>query len=472
MQQGRRRLASIVTIGLIAGFAGGITAAEATPGFTLTRLAGDERFATAAAVATATFGSADVAVIASGRNYPDALAGNYLAGRLGAPVLLSEQGGVPASTLTALDQLDVQRVVLLGGEGALGAVVAAALGAGGYTVSRVAGPDRFATAAAVAREGGAPPSHTALLASGRSFPDALAAGPIAYGSGIPQLLTEPGTLSPATATALTDLGITNVVVLGGPGAVSDTVVGQLQGLGLQVARLAGADRYATSVAIADWAVGALGHSRTHVDVATGTNFPDALAGGAHAGTGRQTVLLAEPGAAAATGAAATSLRTNAGVVAGGHVFGGSGAVDDVALASLIAAGQGVPPPAGPAANACEVALFGLVNVARAGAGRLPFTDSPAARAIARTWSAHMATAQGLSHNPNVPNQLTAAGITWSAWAENVAFGPSAPAVHDLFMGSEIHRTNILSPAVDHIGIGCVADGAGQLWVTQVFFGGA
>jgi putative cell wall-binding protein len=469
LQQGQRSRA--VFVGLVAalavallGLAGG--AARATASFTLTRLAGGDRFSTAAAIATSTFTQADAAVIASGRDFPDALAGSYLAGRLGAPVLLSEPSSVPAATLTALQQLGVHRVVLLGGEGALSAAVFAAFGAGGFTVSRVSGPDRFATAAAVAREGGAPPSHTALLASGRGFADALSAGPIAYGSAIPELLTEPSTLSPAAATALTDLGVTNVVVLGGSGAVSDTVVSQLQQLGFSVARLAGGDRYATSVAIADWAVGALGHGRDHVDVATGADFPDALAGGAHAGSGRHTILLTETGSAVVDGEAVAYLQGHQSEVTAGHVFGGTGAVDDATVDALERAGQGVDPNP---PNECESTIFGLVQQARAAAGVAPLADSSRARLIAHTWSAQMALTGGLSHNPATPTLLQVAGINWRAWAENVAFGPTPEAVHTLLMNSPVHRDNILSTAVDHVGVGCVADTTGVLWVTEVFY---
>lgn len=467
MHSGRRRLALIVIVvmGLVGVVGAPARPAAAIPGFTLTRLAGGDRFETAATIATSTFGRADAAIVASGRDFPDALAGNYLAGRLGAPVLLAERDSVPLPTLDALYRLGVKRVTLLGGEGALGSSVLAALGAGGFDVTRIAGGDRFETAAAVAREGGAPASRTALLASGRTFPDALAAGPVAYGAGIPQLLTEPTSLSPAAANALSELGITNVLVLGGAGSVSDTVVGQLQNMGLQVGRLAGGDRYATSVAIADFAVGALGFERSHVDVATGTGFPDALAGGAHAGSGRHAVVLAEPSPSTALGAAAGYLRTHSATVAAGHVFGGAGAVDDGAVQALIDAGRGAQADA----NVCELAIEQLITVSRLTNLQGPLAASPEARAIARGWSTQMAANGGLSHNTATPTQLQAAGINWTAWAENVAYAGSAVGAHELFMSSAIHRGNILSSSLTHVGVGCVTDGAGTVWVTEVFY---
>ena len=324
-------------------------------------------------------------------------------------------------------------------------------------------PNRFETAAAVARAGGAPPSGTAMLASGRGFADALTAGPIAYGSGLPQLLTEPGALSPAAAAAIADLAITTVVVLGGASAVSSAVESQLQGLGVVVGRLAGATRFATGVAIAEWAVGALGHQRGHVDVATGSNFPDALAGGAHAGASRAVVLLVEPDATG--GAAAQYLASHTAIVTSGHAFGGAQAISDASLSALVAAGSGLP--SGPVA--CESALAGAINAERAVAGRAAYTVSAAAGPVARNWSAQMAAAGGLSHNPNIGADLEAAGIHWAAWAENVSFGASADEVHSILMDSAVHRANILDPNLTHMAVGCTIDGLGDHWVTEVFY---
>lgn len=454
-------LAAAAVVGL--GAPGATPSARATTGFAVERLAGEDRYATAARVALATFSAADDAIVASGENFPDALAGNYLAGRRQAPVLLAQRGGVPASTLQALRQLGVQRVTLLGGEGALGPAVANALTGAGLTVDRIAGRDRFETAAAVARAAGPPVTRTVFLASGRHFADALAAGPLAYASPIPQLLTEPGALPASVVAVLAELGITNVVVLGGTGAVGPGVESQLRSRGLTVGRLSGADRYTTATAIADWAVSVLGHRRDHVDLATGSTFPDALAGGIHAGANRGVVLLVEPNPTG--GAAARWLATNNTTVAGGHVFGGVQALTESVLDVLVNAGRGLLLDP----TLCETTVATLVNTERVVRSLPGFTVSPAASAIARSWSGQLAAASNLSHNPNLSGQLDAAGIPWRNWAENVGFSSSAIDVHTLLMNSPPHVANLLAPHLTHLGVGCAIDGQGLVWVTQVFY---
>jgi hypothetical protein len=91
---------------------------------------------------------------------------------------------------------------------------------------------------------------TAILADADEFQDALAASPLAYNRTLPVLLTSTSTLDPNTQTAITDMGIKQVIVVGGSAAVSDTVVSQLQGMGVSVLRIAGTTFDATSAELA------------------------------------------------------------------------------------------------------------------------------------------------------------------------------------------------------------------------------
>jgi putative cell wall-binding protein len=133
-------------------------------------------------------------------------------------------------------------------------------------VHRVAGADRYATAAAVASRLG--PAPKVLVASGERFPDALAAGAL----GLPVLLTTQSSLPDVTSATITSLSATPIVV-GGASAVDPSV---LPG----AARVAGADRYATSAAVADWGLANGRFSPASVVVARGDTYPDALVGGA------------------------------------------------------------------------------------------------------------------------------------------------------------------------------------------------
>ncbi|HUR08154.1 MAG TPA: cell wall-binding repeat-containing protein, partial [Nonomuraea sp.] len=189
------------------------------------RIGGDDRYETAARIARSTFSQADTALLASGQNFPDALAGAALAGVRSAPVLLTQPNALPGSTRDALQTLQVKDVLILGGPAAVGESVRATLISQGYNVTRIEGANRYGTAAEVARRvalsgiGSLNGKRTAFLASGQNFPDALAAGPLAYVGRHPVLLTPTGSLAAETAAALRDLQIQHVVILGGVFAV-------------------------------------------------------------------------------------------------------------------------------------------------------------------------------------------------------------------------------------------------------------
>jgi putative cell wall-binding protein len=237
------------------------------PGVPIARFAGNNRYDTAAQIAIATFPTADTVVIASGMSFADALSGNYLAGSVGGPILLTDPNSLSPETAAALATLNVRYVYLLGGTGAISDSVAAAIAAmtstnaagGKITVTRVSGASRYDTDKAVVETppvsyvGSVGGQKTALLTSGTRFPDALAGGALSYGGALPILLTDPTTLSPQAAAAIKDLGIQQVVVLGGESAVSAGVESAVAALGVTTDRLAGATRTETASLIAEFA---------------------------------------------------------------------------------------------------------------------------------------------------------------------------------------------------------------------------
>jgi acyl-homoserine-lactone acylase len=274
------------------------TISERAPG-RVERLGGDNRVATAVEVSRATFLPArtDTVVLARADAYPDALAGAPLATDLGAPILLTSPAGLDDEVEDEIRRLGVSRAVLLGGEAALSAAVASDLSRLGVgDVERVAGDDRFATAAAIARRLGA--SERAFVVegahpdAGRGWPDALSAAPYAAFASDPILLVTRDEVPEATTRALRDAGVEEVVVVGGPAAVSQRVLNQLGSFAPR--RLAGDNRYATSVAVRAEAIRA-GMRASEVWLATGAAFPDALAAGPAIAARGGTLLLAAPG---------------------------------------------------------------------------------------------------------------------------------------------------------------------------------
>jgi glucose/arabinose dehydrogenase/putative cell wall-binding protein len=257
------------------------------------RFAGADRYATAALVSQRTFASGvPVVYVATGATYPDALTGGAGAARNDSPVLLVSRGAVPSATRVEIQRLKPQRIVVLGGTSAVSETVRqqlATLAPGG--ASRLAGADRYATAAAISRANFAPGVPVAYVATGIDYPDALGAVPAAGIEGGPILLVRPDALPGATKTELGRLKPQRIVVLGGTAAVNATVATQLDVYTAgQVQRRAGADRYETAVAVSRASFG----SADRVFIATGANFPDGLAGGPAGALTRAPLLLVRP----------------------------------------------------------------------------------------------------------------------------------------------------------------------------------
>ena len=244
---------------------------------TVERYGGADRYATAALVSGAHFSPGVPAVyIATGGDFPDALAGGPPAAVAGAPILLVTRDAIPPATAQELSRLAPGRIVVLGGPGAISDAVAGQLDAydTGGGVTRLGGRDRYHTAALISEAHFAIGTDTAYVATGKLFPDALVGGVVAARSGSPVLLTHPLSLSPETEAELRRLAPRRIVVLGGPGAVSDAVAAALVPLTTsgEVSRLAGPDRYATGVAASSTIPAPVGA----LFVATGRTFPDAL----------------------------------------------------------------------------------------------------------------------------------------------------------------------------------------------------
>jgi Leucine-rich repeat (LRR) protein/putative cell wall-binding protein len=260
---------------------------------TVTRLFGANRYATAAAVSAANFPSGvSAAFIATANNFPDALSAGPVAGREGAPILLTGKAALPPETVQELIRLKPERIVVVGGTAVVSNTVMSQLAA--YTagsVTRVAGANRYATAAAMSASAFDPGVGTVLVATGANFPDALAGGPAGVMWDGPVLLTQQNAIPASTMAELQRLHPGRIVVLGGTGAVSSGVAGQLASLTSgPVLRYAGANRYATAAAISK-AVFVSGSGT--VFVSTGTNYPDAVAAGSAAGMLHAPILLVD-----------------------------------------------------------------------------------------------------------------------------------------------------------------------------------
>ena len=196
------------------------------------------------------------ALLARDDVFADALASGFAQGADGGPLLLTNSAGLTPAVRTELERLGTQQVTILGGTAAVSQAVEVELIAMGLEIERVFGATRIETAIAITRAFGPGGDPLVVRAFGSptdptaGFADSLAAGREAARSGRPVLLTHTGELPSALEAYLDEAGATAVTVIGGPAAVSESVVTALQGMNITATRVAGSNRAGTAVAVA------------------------------------------------------------------------------------------------------------------------------------------------------------------------------------------------------------------------------
>jgi uncharacterized lipoprotein YddW (UPF0748 family)/putative cell wall-binding protein len=258
MRARRAGLAAVGAVALLLGLVPPATPAAAADDCvrsvstraSIDRVAGPDRYATAACVSQAEYPDGTArAILARGDvagGLADALAGAVLAHKVSGPVLLTAPDALPAATADELERLGVSEVTILGGPGAVSAAVEAEVRARGATVDRLAGGDRYATAAQIAQRAGA--QGTAFIVNGGRPADSLVAAAPAARAGAALLLVQAGSVPRVTERALD--GFREVVIVGGYGVVGDAVEQRLRSLVPRVGRVSGATRSETAASIA------------------------------------------------------------------------------------------------------------------------------------------------------------------------------------------------------------------------------
>lgn len=253
------------------------------------RIYGNTLYDTAVEISKKGWDNAPIAVLATGKNFPDALTGTVLAKKVNGPLLLTESDRLSPAVAAELQRLNTREVYLLGGTVALNAGIEESLKDMGILPRRLSGWDQYGTAAEIARAA-TPSSNQAFLVNGELFPDALSISSYAAAQGIPILLTRSDSLPPETVKVLNDLGVSEVTFIGGTAVIKDSIEKQLGELPQPVKvtnRYAGYDQYETNTAV----LNQLSFDTSKVYVATGQNFPDALAGAALAAKSNAPILL-------------------------------------------------------------------------------------------------------------------------------------------------------------------------------------
>ncbi len=345
----RKRVTTRLVAGLLAVLVAGagLALTSGTAGATATvtqstRIAGVDAYATSASAAiTSHNNGATASVLVSGESYADGLSAAALAGAVGGPVILTDPDALKGSTSLAIGQINSttaagHTVYIVGGTAAVSAGVATSLTDLGYTVSRVSGADRVATADAVATKirtlqdfgtSWGTSMTTVFLTTARNYADAVAVSGLAWKNVSPILLVEPGDALSAGTKAVLDSSVNSierVIILGGEAAVSAAVEAEVKTIlngsagttALQVTRVGGADRYATAHELMNLRTKAdtlngFDESAVTVIMVNGTSHQDGLSAAALAGASNTMTLLTDgTGTLNATTSAALTAKSS------------------------------------------------------------------------------------------------------------------------------------------------------------------
>ncbi len=244
------------------------------------RLAGQGRYETAKAV-TSQWDKSEYAVLVTGADYPDALSATPLAKKYDAPILLTEKNKLNNNTLSEIKRLGVKKVFIVGGRGAVGPQVENELKKQNISIERLGGSGRYETSVEVAKK--LENTEEAFIVTGTDFADALTVAPIAAKKGAPIILSPSGNVNNAVKKYLEQ--VSKTYVIGGTKEINEVVYKQLP----SPERISGANKYERNINVINKFV----DNKENVYVATGANYPDALAGSALAAKNNSYILLAE-----------------------------------------------------------------------------------------------------------------------------------------------------------------------------------
>lgn len=239
-------------------------------------------------------------IIASGGNFPDALSASSLAGLLDAPVILTESSNLTVDAAAQLKKLAPSNAYVIGGESAVsGSTFQEIQNTAGEKckVERIAGQTRYETSMKIASHPSFKGAKTVIIVTGTNYADALSISPYAYAQGYPILLCDPQKgLTGEEFNFVHEMDYDHAILVGGKNAVPEHVENQLKWRAIHdQIRLSGATRYETSANILDFEIRAIGLDADGMFLATGQNFPDALAAGPVAAKRGSTLLLVDPG---------------------------------------------------------------------------------------------------------------------------------------------------------------------------------
>ncbi|EPY2306115.1 cell wall-binding repeat-containing protein [Clostridium sporogenes] len=253
------------------------------------RFEGNNRYETAAKLATFNWTKSDNIVLVSGEGYADALSASVLAKRLNAPIILTNPNNLNDNARQTIEKLKAKNIYVIGGEASISSKIRNEL-KDNYKLIELKGRDRFETNLNVAEEMvklGVDTSEVMVVNGKDGFSDALSAAPIAAANG--QILLIVSKDNGKTATEFIQKHNSKATVIGTRNVVSDKIYNSL-GASRRVD--GGANRFETNLKILkEFNV----KSDTHLYIAnsTGKGYADALVASVLAGKFNAPLILTD-----------------------------------------------------------------------------------------------------------------------------------------------------------------------------------
>ncbi|EXF27971.1 N-acetylmuramoyl-L-alanine amidase [Finegoldia magna ALB8] len=219
---------------------------QSTKPYVVSRIYGKDRIDTSIQIAKSYIKTSEFAILANQNNFPDSLSATVLSKKFNAPILLTDAKKSDKSLIQEIKRLQTKYFVKIGGEKSISNKVAKQLLPEKSKVRSFKGADRYATNAEIIKE--FKDADTCIIASGENFADSLSIGAYATKNGYPIVLVQKNKINDVTKQALKDSKIKKCYIVGGENSVSKSLGKELPQV---IERIAGNDRYETSLKIAD-----------------------------------------------------------------------------------------------------------------------------------------------------------------------------------------------------------------------------
>ncbi|WP_050607937.1 cell wall-binding repeat-containing protein [Clostridium niameyense] len=274
---------------------------KSNPNIKVQRLGGKDRFETSQKICEQ-FAKEHISnvIIANGNNFPDALTGSVLSKKLNAPILLVDKtlNGSKNSIKYIESNLSKDGTIfILGSKDVVEDEFISYFNKKGYkNIKRLGGNDRFDTNKIIVDNMKVEKGTPVVIVTGENFPDALSVSSVAAIKGYPILMSKKNSLPEIMKDTIKDIQPSKVFLIGSEGVLGDNIVNEVNNLvpeiqSKNILRLYGEDRYETSLNIFKYFKNELDNK--YAVIAIGSNFPDALSGGALASKLKAPILLTD-----------------------------------------------------------------------------------------------------------------------------------------------------------------------------------